>query len=242
MTTIKEKKIKPVSESSKSEKKRSDIVRAATEIINAKSYAEATVIDIAAALNLRDAALYYYYPDKRALAYACHCTSLQRCEQLLKNADEAGETGEKKLRYFFHTMLVDSSQNGPLLYFGDYSYLEEPQRAIISAWADRLKDILVKFLSEGMVDGSIVQCEPELVVHLLLGMLIWLSKWVPAINGMTVERLMSAIDAVCFRGLDHSPFVFIEQASKSKSAKKMPPINADAASERLAKARKKKAS
>ncbi len=41
---------KAVASSAKSDQKREEIVRVATEIINNKSYAEATVIDIAAAL------------------------------------------------------------------------------------------------------------------------------------------------------------------------------------------------
>lgn len=177
-------------------------MRAAIEIINAKSYALATLADIAAALDLRDAALYHYFPDKRALAYACHRSSLERFEKLLRTTEQAGGSGAEKLRHLIRGMLVDSSRHGPQLYFGDYSYLDAPQRKAISAWAVRLKDTLVKFVNEGMADGSVVQCEPELVVQLLLGMLIWLAKWVPAIEGMTVDRLMNAIDAFCFRGLD----------------------------------------
>jgi hypothetical protein len=57
-----------------------------------------------------------------------------------------------------------------------------------------------------MADGSIVQCEPELSVQLLMGMLIWLGKWVPSVEGLTVDRLMSAIDATVFRGLDRGQF------------------------------------
>jgi hypothetical protein len=37
---------------------------------------------------------------------------------------------------------------------------------------------------------------------LLLGMLIWMAKWTPSIEGLTVDRLMNAIDAFGFRGLD----------------------------------------
>ena len=47
-------------------------------------------------------------------------------------------------------------------------------------------------------------CEPELVVELLLGMLIWLGKWVPGVSGLTIDRLMSAIEVFGFAGLDHS--------------------------------------
>ena len=204
MATSKAKSPKAVSRSRKSARKRAEIIRAAIEIINAKSYALATMTDIAATLDLRDAALYHYFPDKRALAYACHRSSLERFEQLLHVTDQAGGTGAEKLRHLIRGMLVDSSRNGPQLYFGDYSYLDAPQRKAISAWAERLKHTLVKFLKQGIADGSVVQCEPELVVQLLLGMLIWLGKWVPSIEGMTVDRLMSAIDAFSFRGLDQS--------------------------------------
>ncbi|MDQ2780397.1 MAG: TetR/AcrR family transcriptional regulator [Pseudomonadota bacterium] len=181
---------------------REAIVRAAIEVINEKSYAFATLTAIAARLNLRDAALYHYFPNKQALAYACHRASLERFELLLLATDEAGGPGEEKLRHFMRGLLVDAAQNGPQLYFGDYYYLDASQRRAISSWAERLKRILIKFLKEGMADGTIVQCEPELVVQLLLGMLIWLAKWAPAVAGLTVDRLMNAIDASVFRGLD----------------------------------------
>jgi AcrR family transcriptional regulator len=204
MTAAKPKVQKKVSRTRKSVGMRDAIVRAAIEVINEKSYALATLTGIAARLDLRDAALYHYFPNKQALAYACHRSSLERFEHLLAITDSAGGTGEGKLRHFIRGMLVDSAQNGPQLYFGDYSYLEAAQRKAISARAGILRQGLIKFLKEGMADGSVVQCEPELVVQLLLGMLIWLAKWVPAIDGITVDRLMNAIDASVFRGLDRS--------------------------------------
>ena len=202
MKTTKVEGPKPVSRSNKSARKRDQIVRAAIETINEKSYAQATMAEIAATLDLRDATLYHYFPDKRALAYACHKQSLECYERLLHISDKVGASGAEKVRHFVRGLLADSVESGAKLYFGDYSYLEAAQRKEIAAWAGRLKDILVKFLRQGMADGSVIQCEPELVVQLLLGMLIWLAKWAPAIDGLTVDRLMSAIDAFCFRGLD----------------------------------------
>ena len=206
MATKKARPPKAVSNSRKAEGMRETIIRAATEMINSKSYALATLTGIAAKLDMRDAALYHYFPSKQALAYACHRSSLTRVEKLLVATDDAGGTGEEKLRHFIHAMLDEASQNGPQLYFGDFSYLEAAQRKSVSAWFDRLRDYLIKFLKEGMADGSVVQCEPELSVQLLMGMLIWLGKWVPSVEGITVERLMSAIDATVFRGLDRGHF------------------------------------
>jgi len=98
-------------------------------------------------------------------------------------------------------MLDDSSENGSQLYFGEHSYLDTAQREAIDAWADRLKLTLERFLEAGMSDGSVVPCEPLLVVQLYLGMLIWLAKWVPGVKNLTVERLMHAIDAFCLQGI-----------------------------------------
>ncbi len=193
---------KSLSHSPKSAQKRDAILRAAIEIINAKSFAQATMTEIAATLDLRDAALYYYFPNKQALVYACHVRSLERFEQILDEAGRMGGTGAVKLRRFLETLLHDSARNGPQLYFGDYSYLEKPQREDLDAWSDRLSGQLQRLLEQGMADGSIVRCEAALAVQLLLGMLIWLSKWAPTVEGLTVDRLMTAIGAVTLQGLE----------------------------------------
>ena len=177
-------------------------MRAAVEIINARSYALATMAEIAASLDLRDAALYYYFPSKQALAYACHVQSLTLFERLLEEADRQSTTGLSKVRSFIRGMVEDADRHGPQLYFGDYSYLPETEREHVAAWADRLTAMIEQFLIDGMEDGSVVPCEPHVIVQLLLGMLIWLAKWVPSIQGMTVERLMTAIEVASLDGLD----------------------------------------
>ena len=201
MATAKKKVAKKISDSRKSDKRRGEIIRVAIEIINAKSYAQATMIDIAAALDLRDATLYHYFHDKRTLAFACHKSSLERAEKVLSASDKAGGKGSKKLHRFISGLLVESEAHGPLVYLGDYSYLDAPQRKSIREWTERLRQVLVRFLNEGMADRSIVACEPDLATELLLGMLIYLGRWVPTIEGVTVESLMKAIEAFCFTGL-----------------------------------------
>ena len=192
---------KPLSHSPKSAKKRDAILRAATEIINIKGYALATMIEIAAALDLRDAALYYYFPNKQALVFACHQSSLERFERVLSETNQDGGTGFERLERFLRALLVESARNGPLLYFGDRSYLDESQRDAIAACSEHLTRRLERMIQDGMVDGSITPCESSLAVQLLLGMLIWLAKWVPTVEGVTVDRLMAAIGVVSLSGL-----------------------------------------
>jgi AcrR family transcriptional regulator len=192
---------KPLSHSPKSVKKRDSILRAATEIINIKGYALATMTEIAAALDLRDAALYYYFPNKQALVFACHQSSLERFDRVLSQTNEDGGSGFERLERFLKALLVESARNGPLLYFGDRSYLDESQRDAIAACSEHLTRRLERIIQDGMADGSIVPCESSLVVQLLLGMLIWLAQWVPTVEGMTVDRLMAAIGVASLSGL-----------------------------------------
>lgn len=192
---------RPLAQSQKSLKKREAILRAAIKIINAKGFAAATMTDIAAALNLRDAALYYYFPNKQALAFAGHHQSLDRFEAILLAVDAVGGSGQCKLRRLFRAVLHDAVDNGPQLYFGDNSYLDAAQREAIETRTAQLRTTLERFLEEGVADGTIAPCEPPLVVQLLVGMLIWLVKWTPQTPGLTNERLLEAIEATALRGL-----------------------------------------
>lgn len=193
---------RPSARGRKSAKKRDEIIRAATEVINDKTFALATMSDIAARLDLRDATLYYYFPNKQALAYDCHVRSLERFDALLSDADTKAASGIDKLRTLIRGLIDDSVRNGPQLYFGDYSYLDAYQQEAIASSAKRMTTTLERFVHEGMSDGTIVDCDPQLVVQLLLGMLIWLARWTTGIRGLTADRLMDAIEAFSFHGLN----------------------------------------
>ena len=188
--------------SAKSALKRDRIIRAATLIINEKSFALATMTEIAAKLDLRDATLYYYFSSKQARGYACHVASLERIERILLEACDTEATGAQRLRRAVHHIVLDGEQHGSQLYFGDYSYLSECQRNHVDAWSDRLEAIIERFLSEGVRDGSIVPCETRLVTKLLIGMLISLARWTWRVEGITTDRLMEAIGVASLNGLE----------------------------------------
>lgn len=178
---------------------------AATEILNARTYALATMSEIAAALDLRDAALYYYFPSKQALFYACHVRSMQRFERFIDLADNEASTGAAKLERFLFHLIDSSAREGPLLYFGDYFHLENVERAAVAHRAEELTAKLERLLVIGIADKSIVPCETGLVVQLLLGMLIWLAKWTSTVENLTSERLLAAIGAFSIHGLESRP-------------------------------------
>jgi AcrR family transcriptional regulator len=192
---------KAVAKSRKSKKKRDQIVRAAIEVINAKSYSQATMSDIAKSIDLRDATLYYYFPNKCALAFECLSKSLERFERILSEIEAMQAHGARKIEHLIRSMLEDGLENGPLLYLGDYSYLDTHQRIEADTSIASLTRRVEQFFKDGIEDGSVMPCETQLVVNLLLGMIIWFGKWVPTVENITVERLMSAINVFTLHGL-----------------------------------------
>ena len=192
---------RPTARTRKSQARRGAIMAAATAIMNARTYALATMTEIAAALDLRDATLYYYFPSKQALFHACHCRSLDRLEAFLDAADREAADGAGKVERFLFHLIDGSAREGSLLYFGDYFHLEPEQRDAVAATAARLTLRLEGFIDRGIADGSIAPCETKLVVQLMLGMLIWLAKWVPGVEGLTAERLLAAIKGFSLQGL-----------------------------------------
>ena len=90
------------------------------------------------ALNLRDAARYYYYPSKQALAYAAHVYSLGRFERTLELSIASPGTGLERLRHLLLNFLEESDEVGQQLYFGERSYLNETQRREIDACAGKV--------------------------------------------------------------------------------------------------------
>ena len=187
---------------SRSERRQDSIIQTAIEVINARSFALATMQEIAARLELKDAALYYYFRDKEALGYACVVRSLERIESVIKAAERPDLTGLAKVESFIAGMLEDSAQRGPQLYLGDLSYLGEERRAEVTTWIEQLRARVELFLQQGINDGGVAPCETALVVQLLLGMLIWLAKWTPTEENLTADRLMSAIRTFSFHGLE----------------------------------------
>lgn len=185
----------------KTEKKRGEIMAAAIRIMNSRTYALATMTEIAAELDLRDATLYYYFPSKQALFYACHLQSVERFQVMLDLAEREGQDGAQKVERFLFHLIEQSDQNGALLYFGDYFHLEENQKLHVVSLIDRLTLNLEDFLKVGIEDGSIVPCDTRVVVQLMLGMLIWLAKWVPTMKRLTADSLLKALKLFGLHGL-----------------------------------------
>ncbi|MEL6258185.1 MAG: hypothetical protein AAFQ67_03900, partial [Pseudomonadota bacterium] len=133
--------------------------------------------ELGAAVQLQDGSLYHYFPNKHAIALACHQDALRVSIRCINNARNYEGTGWQKLRHMIVCFFVESAQQGPNIYAGDLSYLKEPDRSRIAADRRRFIDQVAQFIQAGCSDGSVRVANAAIAAEAVCSILFWLPKW-----------------------------------------------------------------
>ena len=97
---------------------------------------------------------------------------MERFERLVDQTASNNSNGLGKIELLLRLFLEDSETHGQHLYFGDHRYLAAKERKAIDGWEARLTKRIEGFIEAGIGDGSVPQCEPNVLLQLILGMLI----------------------------------------------------------------------
>ena len=81
----------------KRERRRQEVLHAALETVREKGYHATTLDDIAERLGVRKAALYYYFPDKDSILFACHQESLAELDRMIEESASCCVTNRERL-------------------------------------------------------------------------------------------------------------------------------------------------
>src|SRR5512138_2291001 len=118
----------------KRERRREEILHAALRAFRDRGYHATTLGDIADRLDVRNTALYHYFPDKEAILYECHKESLGELNRILEQARRLPDPGER-LRHIIreHVRVMTDTLQGSPLAFEVTAFSEERQAEIIAA-------------------------------------------------------------------------------------------------------------
>lgn len=192
--------------------KREAVLREASASFNKRGYHGTSLDDIASRLNVTKPALYYYFPNKQAMLKACFDQAMDVAFANIARARRDGGTGREKLRialsdlleYFVgeHSIAITVLEEGSLSP-ADFQAVKAERR--------RFEHALRSFVRAGIKDGSIIPCDPKLVVLVLLGALSWVPRWyrpdgawsrtkLNALVSDLLERMVSTDPVDGFRG------------------------------------------
>lgn len=160
------------------DRKREVLLREAAASFNRRGYHGTSLAEIAKKLGVTKAALYTYVPSKEELLYFCHDSAMDTAIESLHKARESGGTGLQKLSATLlnYLEMMLGEEGGYVVLLEENAMKPTHVRAIVKR-RDQFEQGLREIVAEGIVDGSIVPCNPKLAVFMAMGALNWGRKW-----------------------------------------------------------------
>jgi TetR/AcrR family transcriptional regulator len=152
------------------------ILHEADLLFSRKGYNSTSLDDIAKRLRITKTALYHYVRNKNELLYLCYRRSVELTEQCYARADAQGKTGlEKVLAYLRIDASTGVMSMTPL---SEIEAIRDPKaRHALSQRTAACEARFQEFISQGIRDGSIRDCDPHLTSLFILGASRNMMQW-----------------------------------------------------------------
>ncbi|OAJ51706.1 hypothetical protein A6V36_16530 [Paraburkholderia ginsengiterrae] len=157
--------------------KKTALIREAGRAFKTKGFHNTSLDEVAEALNVTKAALYYYVKGKRELLFETQMLVLEMGDAALEEGQH-GKTGLEKLERTIGRFIVLMARD-----FISHSFVSTlddmlPEHQDIIRKRRRAFDLRIReFVQDGINDGSIAPCEPKLAVAWLMGSINWIPNW-----------------------------------------------------------------
>ncbi len=182
--------------------KRAALLKAATASFNKKGVAATSLEEVVQSLRVTKGAFYYYVKSKEDLLSLCYSSSLDTLEQIVAEADSHGEAGLEKLALAIRWAVIGHcGPQGPFaVFFGNPGIGGERLEEIVKR-ARLLDGTAVRFLKQGVEDGSIRPCNPQHTLLAMVGALAWVPKWYRPDGGMEPAEIAESFIKLFADGL-----------------------------------------
>ena len=142
------------------ENRHDEVLRVAARLFSEQGFRQATLEDVAAALNVTRPALYHYARSKDELAAKCHVIAMAVIEEAIESA-RRHKTGREQIAFFFrrYTEIICDDFGRCFVLVNRREYSPELQDA--SRDQERSFDYAVRgMVKAGVADGSLREVDP----------------------------------------------------------------------------------
>lgn len=151
--------------------RRTQIRRVAAELFDARGYRETSMEDIATAIGIKKASLYYYFEGKDQLLVELHEEMIELIISQQQARIERADLSPQQMLLEIMADLVRLQETHPgysKIFFERYRELPDEVRAAISAKRDHYQSMLVDVLRDGMRVGEFGAIDIELTATAVL--------------------------------------------------------------------------
>lgn len=191
------------------QERRTEIVAAAAEMFKRHGYRGTKLGDVAEALNLDRASLYYYVGSKEELFHEVVGGAVETNAATAEQIRDAPGTAPEKLRRLITELMISYGEAYPFLYVYIQENLGNAARDR-SDWAremarhnKRYENAVVAIVAAGIQEGTLrTGTQPWVIAFGIIGMVAWSNRWfnpnestVPAaeIGAAYAEALLSGL-------------------------------------------------
>jgi TetR/AcrR family transcriptional regulator, cholesterol catabolism regulator len=180
-----------------------EVYRAAARIFHEKGFDATSMDDLARALRLTKAGLYYYIDSKEALLFNIMTHGMDWVENQVVAPARAEPDPERRLRLILRlhaTELLESAHDIPILTDEVAALTPKHRKAILRrkrAYVDLVRDTLDAMKAE----GKLRDVDTTVATFSLFGMLLWLPRWCKQPGRLTSEQVVEHITRIALGGL-----------------------------------------
>jgi len=180
-----------------------EIYLLAAQMFVEKGVESTSLSDIANALNITKAGLYYYFESKQELVYRIVELGLDNVKNAVLDPAREIEDAEERLKFivFNHARLAAEGNHAVIIVSHEMNSLSFTQREAIlkrrREYFDFVRDTLVEIRS----DAKLNDVDMTTATFTLFGMILWLSRWYRPSGKLSVEKVCQDVCDMALKGL-----------------------------------------
>lgn len=180
-----------------------EIYLLAAQMFVEKGVESTSLSDIANALNITKAGLYYYFESKQELVYRIVELGLDNVKNEVLDPARKIEDAEERLKFvvFNHARLAAEGNHAVIIVSHEMNSLSFMQREAIvkrrREYFEFVRDTLVEINSEEKLNDV----DMTTATFTLFGMILWLSRWYRPNGKLTVEKVCQDVCDMALKGL-----------------------------------------
>jgi AcrR family transcriptional regulator len=192
---------------SPSDDKQAEIFAAAVSIFRQKGYHAASMQDLADAVGLQKASLYYYVSSKEDLLLSIYERLAGAFTKQLTELVAAPLSPAEKLRRAVEIHVVALGEQLELftVYLSEQKFLNGAPRSRIRAEAERHAELLEAILQEGILTHEFRDCNVKITVRAIIGMCNWIYQWYSSEGKLTPREIAVIFGDLVLDGVRTSP-------------------------------------
>ena len=203
---------------------RERILAVSGRVFNQRGYHGTTLDDIARALGVTKAALYYHVKNKEELLFQCHQLALDIGMEGFHRALAQPAPPDEQLRVALAHYIEGMADQlkGTVVLLEQGALTPRHHRRIVRS-RDEYEQALRKMIAGGITAGVFVPCDPKLVGFAILGAVHWIPKWYRPAGSSPAREIAEAFAAYLVRGLTKQPSPDLPAPRRAAAAERTTP-------------------